>query len=119
MKTMNEIIEEIYTNCKCICSDTHEQFLSGYPLPSEEYHLEDDDENPIDYDNYFLYKDKYEAYKKANECSEIRWIEFVEDSVNELGFTEEELKLGYYYINKTLYPEAQLVRAKHVRRGTI
>lgn len=118
MKTMNEIIEEIYTNCKCICSDTHEQFLNGDPLPSEEYHLEDDDENPIDYNNYFLYKDKYEAYEKANECSEARWIDYTEDSIRE-GFTEEEINLGYFYINKTLCPEAQRVRTKHIRKGTI
>ena len=119
MKTMNEIIEAIYTNCEYVCSQTHNDFLNGDPLPSEESRYGDDEGNPIDYDNYFLCKDKYEAYSKSDECSEIRWIEAVEDSVNELGFTEEELDLGYYYISKTLYPQAQLVRTKHVRRGTI
>ena len=120
MKTMNEIIEQIYLNCKCICDDTHEQYLDGIPFESE---IRTDDEvNPFmweKYDNYYLYKDKYAAWEKANECSDARWQDYTDDAIYECGFTEEELELGYYYINKTLYPQAQLVRTKHARRKTI
>ena len=55
--------------------------------------------------------------EKANECSDARWQDYTDDAIYECGFTEEELELGYYYINKTLYPQAQAVRTKHVRRG--
>ena len=117
MKTMNEIIEEVYSNCKCICEDTHEQYLDDIPFDSEI--RTDNQDRPIEYNNYFLYKNKYEAYEKADECSDSRWDDYTKDSIYECGFTEEELNLGYYYINKTLYPQAQLVRTKHVRKGTI
>jgi len=117
MKTMNEIINQIYMNCECICADAHEQSLDGIPFESEI--RTDDEDNPIEYDNYYDYKDKYDAWEKANECSDARWRDYTDDSIYECGFTEEELSLGYYYINKTLYPEAQRVRSKHVRKGTI
>jgi len=98
MKTMNEIIEHIYCMSECICDDEHQIYL--------------------EYNNYFLYKDKYEAYGKVDTWS-CRWKDYTDDAIYECGFTEEELKLGYYYINKTLYPQAQRVRTKHVRKGTI
>ena len=102
MKTMNEIIEQIYCMSERFCDEEHQIYLK------------EDDE----YNNYFLYKNKYEAYGKVDTWS-CRWKDCVDDSIYECEFTEEELELGYYYINKTLYPQAQLVRTKHVRRGTI
>tara|TARA_R100001594_G_scaffold149929_1_gene209263 strand:+ start:1306 stop:1629 length:324 start_codon:yes stop_codon:yes gene_type:complete len=100
-KTINEIIEQIYSMSRCYCEDEHE------------IHLQDDDE----YDNYFLYKNKYEAYGKVDTWGH-RWEDYVDDAIYECGFTEEELALGYYYIEKTLYPQAQVVRTKHARRKT-
>ena len=104
MKTMNEIIEQIYCMSECICDDEHEIYL------------EDKDD---EYNNYFLYKNKYEAYEKAINSSSCRWRDYTDDAIYECEFTEEELYLGYYYINKTLYPQAQRVRTKHVRKGII
>jgi len=119
MKTMNEIIDNIYGICEAICSDVDDQLRNNQALGSEEMLYEDDDGNMRDYDNYFLCKDKYEAYKKVDDCSEIRWTEYTDMLIYEDGFTQKEIEMGCFYIDKKLYPEAQRVRTKHVRRGTI